>query len=340
MNSAPYLRQADYAKHLRAFLPKEAFEPKFDRVVILIMNVAILLLGWGIASNLDRWNSYTIWLYFPFTIIMANSVIVLLFSVHDIMHSSLIKNRYLLALITLIGLTPLWMPPTLWRIVHNQVHHNHTNSIKDPDRRYLVQQPMTWGKWIQDLIVPSAQVKRGLMLIGMMFAWGIYAFRNLTSVVLFNSETVDYVPASFKVKERDRYQIAIEFSFILSFHIGVIAYLQFDWLKLLLSYFLPIGLGYAGILFYVYTNHMICPMTDVNDPLANSNSIVVPKFLNLLHLNFSYHAEHHIFPGLNSDYYPLVQNLIKAHYPDKASYLLQAQTAWDELLKTPMHYSQ
>lgn len=340
MSSAPYLRQADYAKHLRAFLPKEAFEPKFDRVVILIINVAILLLGWGIASNLDRWNVYTIWLYFPLTIIMANSVIVLLFSVHDIMHSSPIRNRHLLQLITLVGLTPLWMPPTLWRIVHNQVHHNHTNSIKDPDRRYLAQQPMTWGKWIQAAITPSNQVKRGFMLVGMMFAWGIHTLRNLTSVVLFNSERVDYVPASFKVKERDRYSIAIEFLIILSFHICLIWYLQFSWLKLLLSYFLPIGLGHAGIMFYVYTNHMIRPMTDINDPLANSHSLVVPQLLNTLHLNFSYHAEHHIFPGLNSDYYPLVQNLIKAHYPAQASYLLKAQTAWSELLKTPVEYSQ
>jgi fatty acid desaturase len=91
-------------------------------------------------------------------------------------------------------------------------------------------------------------------------------------------------------------------------------------------------------MFYVYTNHMLCRMTKINDPLANSISIKVPKLFDLLHLNFSYHAEHHIFPGLNSDYYPLVQNLIKTHYPERSHYILGAKEAWCLLLHTPRHY--
>ncbi|MER3435406.1 MAG: fatty acid desaturase [Leptolyngbya sp. ERB_1_1] len=338
MNRQALTRQADYAKTLRGFLPQAAFQPNIDRVIVLVINLVILILGWGIAADLDRWIWYTRWLYLPFTLIMANSVIVLLFTVHDIMHCSLIKHRHLLHLITLLALTPLWMPPTLWRIVHNQVHHNHTNSLKDPDRRYLDQQPMTWGKWIQNLIAPSRQVNRVLMLVGMMFAWGIYTFRNLTSVLLFNRDAVDYVPASFTVKARDRFNIAVEFLVMLTLHFYVIQFLEFDPIKLLLSYFLPIGLGYAGIIFYVYTNHMLCPMTELNDPLANSISIKVPAFLDALHFNFSYHAEHHIFPGLNSDYYPWVQELIQTHYPAQASYKVDAQTAWQKLLETPKEY--
>ncbi|GAP93690.1 fatty acid desaturase family protein [Leptolyngbya sp. NIES-2104] len=334
--SQPVLtHQATYVKTLRAFLPKTAFQPNVDRVVILMINFAILILGWGIASNLDRWSWSALWLYLPFTIVMANSVIVLLFSVHDIMHSRLIKNRALLYVITLLALTPLWMPPTLWSILHNRIHHNHTNSLKDPDRRYLQKQPMSWGKWIQRLIAPSLQTNRILMLVGMMFAWGVYAFRNFSSIVLFNTNDVNYVPASFTVKPRERYFIAAECLIMLLFHVSVITYLEFDGLKLLLSYFLPIGLGYAGIIFYVYTNHMLCPMTETNDPLVNSISLRVPPLLNVLHFNFSHHAEHHIFPNLNSDYYPLVQDLIKVHYPDSTGYILAMQTAWRLLLTTP-----
>ncbi len=337
MSKSAFTRQADYAKTLRAFLPQAAFQPNVDRVIILVINLVILVLGWGIASDLDRWIWYTRWLYLPLTVIMANSVIVLLFSVHDVMHSALIKNRRLLHLITLLGLTPLWMPPTLWRILHNQVHHNHTNSLKDPDRRYLHDQPMTWGKWIQALLAPSLQVNRVLMTLGMMFAWGVYTFRNLTSVLLFNTDTVDYVPASFRVKTRDRYMIAVEFLIMLSLHFCILQFLEFDGLKLLLSYFLPIGLGYAGVIFYIYTNHMFCPITEVNDPLVNSTSIKVPAFLDVLHFNFSYHAEHHIFPGLNSDYYPLAQKLIHLHYPEQANYVVDVQTAWEKLLEAPQN---
>jgi fatty acid desaturase len=78
-------------------------------------------------------------------------------------------------------------------------------------------------------------------------------------------------------------------------------------------------------------------MTEVNDPLANSVSIGVPKFFDLLHLNFSYHTEHHIFPALNSDYYPVVQELLKTHYPNRFHYL-SAGEAWYLLRHTPRHY--
>jgi fatty acid desaturase len=333
-----YIRQADYVKKLRAFLPEEAFHANVNRVTILVINLVILLLGWEIASDLDRWAGSALWLYLPLTLIMANSVIVLLFSTHDIMHHTLIKNPHLLRLLTLIALTPLWMPPTLWRRVHNRVHHNYTNSDHDPDRNYLHEQRNTWGKWIQNLIVPAAGVNRGFMAIGMMFAWGVYTFRNLTAVLLFNSDKVAYVPAAFTVSSKERRAIAIEFLAMLILHLSVLRYLQFDPLKLLLSYFLPLGLGYAGILFYVYTNHMLCQMTEVNDPLINCVSIRVPKIFDLLHFNFSYHTEHHIFPGLNSDYYPLVQNLLKVHYPDRTTYLLSAQEAWRLMIATPRHY--
>jgi fatty acid desaturase len=331
-------RQADYAKKLHPFLPKAAFQPSFDRLTVLAINLVILLLGWGIASSLDRWPGYLLWLYLPLSVIMGNSVIVLLFSIHDILHSSLIKNPYLLQITSLLALAPLWMPPTLWRIIHNRVHHNHTNSSDDPDRSYLYQQPNTWGKWIQNVIIPSCEANRLLTFIGMMFAWGIHTFRHLTSVLLFNSKSVNYVPSAIVVGVRERRSIAVEFFTILALHLSVLWYLQFDLLKLSLSYFLPIGLGCAGIIFYVYTNHMLCQMTEINDPLVNSVSIRVPKLFDLLHFNFSHHAEHHIFPGLNSDYYVLVQDLIKVHYPEQNHYILSAQDAWRLMLQTPRHY--
>jgi fatty acid desaturase len=63
----------------------------------------------------------------------------------------------------------------------------------------------------------------------------------------------------------------------------------------------------------------------------------MPKIFDLLHLNFAYHTEHHIFPGLNSDYYPMVQELIKIHYPERYN-LLDFSEAWRLLMQTPRHY--
>jgi fatty acid desaturase len=331
------ITQAEYAKKLRPLLPAEAFAPDPSKLVILFINLAILILGWAIASHLDRWSLYLLWLYLPLAMVMGNSVIVLLFSSHNLMHGSVIRNSQLMRVISLLGLTMLWMPPTLWKAVHNREHHNKTNSLADPDRNYLYVQPETWGKWIQNLFVPSAEVNPLWLTVGMATAWGVHTFRNLTSVLLFNNESVDYVPAAFKVSAKDRRAIAGEFLIILMLHLSILLYLQFDLLKLVLSYFLPIGIGYAGLIFYIYTNHMLSRMTTVNDPLINSLSIRVPKLFDQLHLNFSYHTEHHIFPGINSDYYPLVQELLKTHYPDRLN-VLDGGDAWRLLRQTPRHY--
>jgi fatty acid desaturase len=59
------ITQAEYAKKLRPLLPAEAFAADPSKLVILFINLAILILGWAIASHLDRWSPYLLWLYLP-----------------------------------------------------------------------------------------------------------------------------------------------------------------------------------------------------------------------------------------------------------------------------------
>ena len=269
--------------------------------------------------------------------LMGNSVIVLLASSHDLMHGSVIRNPRLNYWIGLIGLAIGWMPPTLWKAVHNREHHSKTNSLSDPDRGYLKEQPNTWAKWVQNQITPSSEVHPLGLMLGMGMTWGLYSARNLTSVLLFNHRSVSYVPASFAVSSKERWAIARELLLIFALHLSVIAYLGFSPIQLALGYFLPIAIGYGIAIFYVFTNHMLCEMTDVNDPLINSVSLRVPKLVNLLHFNFSHHTEHHIFPGMNSNYYPLLQELLKTHYPERFN-LIDAGQAWHLLMQTPRHY--
>ncbi|QUY43450.1 fatty acid desaturase [Acaryochloris marina] len=331
------ISHADYVKQLRPLLPDEAFAPDLNKIWFILINLAMLAVGWAIASYMDQWQWYWLWLYLPISLVMGNSVIVLLFSCHDLMHGSGIRHSRLFRLVSFLGLSMLWMPPTLWRAVHNREHHRNTNSDIDPDRNYLYNQPNTWGKWIQDRFVPSNEVSPLGLIVGMGHAWGVHALRNMTSVVLFNRKDVDYVPAAFTVSRRERWAIAREVILICLVHLGIMASLNFDPVKLVFSYFLPIWIGYAGALFYIYTNHMLSPMTAINDPLVNSVSLKVPKIFDVLHFNFSYHTEHHLFPGMNSDYYPLVQELLLKLYPERF-HLLPAGQVWKLMLETPRHY--
>lgn len=331
------MTQAEYAKKLRPLLPPEAFSPDPNYIWILLINLSILILGWSMADHLDRWPGYSLLLYIPFALVMGNSVIVSLFSTHNLMHSPPLKNPQVKQALFLLGLTLLWMPPSLWKAVHNREHHKKTNSLQDPDRNYLNQQPKNWGKWIQNQFVPSAEVNPIWLTVGMAHSWGMHAFRNLTSVLLFNNGETKYPVCSFTVSKEDRQAIWWELFTMIGLHLSILIFLDFHPIKLLLGYFLPIWIGHSGAMFYIYTNHMLCRMTEVNDPLVNSVSLRVPKIFDVLHLNFSYHTEHHIFPGMNSDYYPMVQELLKTHYGDRFN-LLDAGKVWQLMLQTPRHY--
>ncbi len=67
----PLIHQAQYAKILRPLLPAEAFAPDPNKLIILFINLAILILGWAIAADLDRWHPSLLWLYLPLAIVMG-----------------------------------------------------------------------------------------------------------------------------------------------------------------------------------------------------------------------------------------------------------------------------
>lgn len=331
------ITHSEYIKKLRPLIPSEAFLPSINKFWILLINMAILLMGWNIASYLDQWSWYYLWLYIPMALIMANSISVFQFVTHDLLHTNIIKNQQLRWVVSLFGFAMQWVPPTLWKAVHNREHHNKANSLDDPDRNYLQTQSNSWCKLIQNFFVPSSNMSPLFLIIGLTHSWGVYIFRNLSSILLFNDGLSKYPPASFQVSSKERRAIAIELLLLIGIHFSILAYLEFNPIKVLLGYFLPIWLGHSIFMYYIFTNHLLCPMTSINDPLVNSLSLRVPKIFDLLHFNFSYHTEHHLFPNMNSDYYPLLQELLKTEYPERFN-LLDGNEAWHLLLNTPRFY--
>ena len=337
LDSEILVPQSEYARRLRPLLPNEAFQANRSTLPILFINLAILILGWGMARQIPIGNLRATLLFLPFALIMGNSVAVLLFGSHDLMHGKTIRHPLLRHAISLISWTLFWMPPSLWKAIHNREHHNKTNSEQDPDRNYRFQQPHNWGMWFQHLFVPSVEVNPFWLAVGMTSTWGLHNFKNLTSIVLFNNGATRYPVFSFQVSAKERRFIAMELAGIAAIHASIIGFIGLRPEPLLLGYFLPIWIGYSIVMAYIYTNHMACRMTDVNDPLINSISLKVPKILDTLHCNFSHHTEHHIFPGMNSDYYPEVQKLLLELYPERFN-LLDARQAWKLLMQTPRYY--
>ena len=59
--------------------------------------------------------------------------------------------------------------------------------------------------------------------------------------------------------------------------------------------------------------------------------------VDVIHFNFSYHTEHHLFPGMNPKYYPLVKQHIKEMWPERYHEMPMTQ-ALIALWRTPRVY--
>lgn len=103
------------------------------------------------------------------------------------------------------------------------------------------------------------------------------------------------------------------------------------------AFLLPLLIANFIVMSYIATNHRLNPLTPVNDPLANSLTVTVPKWVDVLHFNFSYHTEHHLFPGMSPKYYPLVKKHIKSMWPERY-HEMPLTRALAALWKTPRVY--
>jgi fatty acid desaturase len=332
------MSQRHYVKELKPLLPPEAFYPNYRRFWTILLHLTLILSGIIFAHFLQGSNWLLYLTFLPVAVIMGNSIIVLLFSSHEILHSFSPKKDFRAYLLPLFALSFLWTPVTFWLEVHNTEHHNKTNAQDDPDRCYLTTEEVTLSNYVHGLLTPSLSTHPVLFLVGMVSAWGIHILKNIAAALI---STKDYKPtfstAKFELSKAKKLKIIGELAFIIGIHGLYIMAVGFTIPALLFCYFLPIWIGYAGCIFYIYTNHYLCPLTEVNDPLENTVSLKIPAIFDKLHLNFSYHVEHHIFPTLNTNYYPLVRELLLQRYP-KQYKLLTVKEAWGYLLTTEKLY--
>jgi fatty acid desaturase len=80
---------------------------------------------------------------------------------------------------------------------------------------------------------------------------------------------------------------------------------------------MPVAIGSVVLMAHIVTNHSLSPMTQVNDPLANSLSVTVPRWLSIYTLQFGLHVEHHMFPAMSGRHAPFVRELIRERWGDR-----------------------
>ena len=183
------------------------------------------------------------------------------------MHHALVKSPVVEKLVGYCGFGIYCLSPTLWTAWHNQAHHGNTGKpVADPDGFGTLR---FWEKSAVvralEKIAPGSGSKRSAAFL---FIW--FSLHSAL-VLLFHSQRNNYYA---RISRRVVYT---ESAAMLAFWIAVFL-LVGPW-SFLFIYVLPVLVANALIMSYIATNHFLNPLTEVNDPLANTLSVTGPTLV-------------------------------------------------------------
>jgi len=205
-------------------------------------------------------------------------------------------------------------------ISHN-IHHAHTqHPLHDPD---------TWGT-IDRAPVDSIM---GFLRHFINSRSPVFPFL-LTAGVTGHTVALLFVMRR-RMSARQRLVTLTEFSILLVcwFSLGF----WLGWINFLFFYLIPLLIANLIINSFVVTNHYLNPLCEACDPLAASLTVTTSRWIERLLLNFNYHAEHHLLPGMSPKYAPEIARILRELWPDR----YQQMPHWRALLavwRTPRVY--
>lgn len=310
MMNLEHKSHSDYANVIRPHLPPEAFTPNTGNLARIALHLAVALTGYLILRAIDNW-----WGMLPTSLLIGHSMACLLFLAHDASHGSVVKNRHARRSLEII----LWglnvIPPTLWRRLHNQTHHLETNTVRDTDRAYRKSEN-TMAVWAYNrLCFPNRRTP--LQHPFVLFHFVTYIVRHVITSLLPGDVKPSIVTFKPRYSNAQRLAIVGELVLIGLAQGGIWWLMKTDWHRYMFAVPIPLFVASSVAMAYIWTNHQLNPLCEHTDPLVGSTSVIVPRWADWLHDNFSYHTEHHVFPGLNSRYYPEVARLLQQFFPDR-----------------------
>lgn len=307
-----------YASRVKPYLPKEAFEPVPSRLLGGLAFFIISIAGIVAIAVLEL----NVLLNAVIAIILGLCFGSLGFIGHEILHGTVVKTSWLRNLLGAIAFWPLSTGPRLWRLWHNVHHHVHTqDEEKDPD---------AW---------PSFEkfIKRPIARIIYKLPFPVRAFVSFVSLTFtFSIHSINMFKECIK-QFKPSHQPFVWVQFLLPWATWIGLMFLIGPYKWIFAYVIPLFIANFIVMAYISTNHRLNPLTPVNDPLANSLTVTVPKWVDMLHFNFSYHTEHHLFPAMSPKYYPLVKEQIKRMWPERY-HEMPLGSALKALWKTPRIY--
>jgi fatty acid desaturase len=230
----------------------------------------LLLLATGalLGLALDTWWAV------PATVLHGIALIALFAPLHETIHRTAFRSRWLNDAVSWLGGFVLVLPPEYFRFFHF-AHHRHTQDpLNDPE--LASPKPTTFAQWL-------------LQVCG----WNYWR----AEVAGLVTHALGRTPEPFLTAPRAAARIVTEARIALIIYalVAVAAAATGSWAPLTF-WVLPVLAGQPFLRFYLLAEHTLCPL--VPDMLANSRTTHSNAAVRFLAWNMPYHAEHHAFPSV------------------------------------------
>lgn len=290
-----------YVRELKPALSKASFEPAQSRLWWLLVHVSVITLG--IVSVSAGWVPWV--LAGGVSLLIGASFGGLTFLGHETLHGAVVRGRVLRRVVGTLCFFPFMISPRLWIAWHNRVHHGNTNRAGvDPDAYPTLEQYENHRsvRIVTDHLGPGGRRPNGVLSL-------LIGFSVQSAHMLVSARTHALLPAR-------EHRVALLESGLAAAAwaaLGVVI----GWPAFLFAFVLPLLVANAIVMGFILTNHSLSPLSDVNDPLFNSLSVTLPRWMEWLTLRFGFHVEHHLFPWMSSRHAPGVRSLIVARWPER-----------------------
>ncbi len=247
----------------------------------------------------------TAWLLPAASLVIGLSFAGLTFLAHETMHGATLRNPLLRRVVGWLTFLPFTLSPRLWVAWHNGVHHGNANSPGlDPDA-YPTLDEHRESRSVR-FATDTFGVGRGrlLGLLGLLIGFSVQSAHMLA----VSGKRGYLTPREHRLALLETSAGVLGWALLLA--------LLGPW-HFLFAYLIPLSIANVVVMAYIFTNHALSPLTSVNDPLLNSLTVTVPRFVNWLTLGFGFHVEHHLFPWMSARHAPSVRALVLAHWPER-----------------------
>jgi fatty acid desaturase len=309
-------------KALRPHLPSGAFKADPRHLVRIVFHTVVLFGSYFALRDLSIWFAPI------FSVLIGHSIACLGFLAHDVSHHAVVRNKYATRLLELFLFGVNIIPPTVWRKVHNQAHHSETNTNNDPDRVFIETERNPSTELYAQLFHPSSARKWPRALV--FFHFIPYIIRNIWASILPDGHKPTVVPSKPSYTGTQRIKIFGEIIWLIALQVSIWLLMRGDWERYFWASPFALIVASSILMAYIFTNHFLNPHCEHTDPVVGSTSVIVPAWIDWLHDNFSYHTEHHVFPGMNPRHFPIVSKLLAEHFPDRYQ-RIPFEEAWRRL---------